>query len=96
MGQRASQVGALHFDNVELPAEALLGEQNRGFPMMMSALDKGRIGIAALSVGILQAALDAAVEYAKTRKQFGKRSPSSRAFSGCSPIWPRICAPRDY
>jgi alkylation response protein AidB-like acyl-CoA dehydrogenase len=72
MGQRASQVGALHFDNVELPEQALLGEQNRGFPMMMSALDKGRIGIAALSVGILQAALDAAVDYAKTRKQFGK------------------------
>jgi alkylation response protein AidB-like acyl-CoA dehydrogenase len=72
MGQRASQVGALHFDNVELTREALLGEENRGFPMMMSALDKGRIGIAALSVGILQAALDAAVEYAKTRKQFGK------------------------
>lgn len=72
MGQRASQVGALHFDNVKLPQEALLGEENRGFPMMMSALDKGRIGIAALSVGILQAALDAAVEYAKTRKQFGQ------------------------
>ncbi|MEX2302763.1 MAG: acyl-CoA dehydrogenase family protein [Bryobacterales bacterium] len=72
MGQRASQVGALHFDNVELPQEALLGEENRGFPMMMSALDKGRIGIAALAVGILQAALDAAVDYAKTRKQFSK------------------------
>lgn len=72
MGQRASQVGALHFDNVELPPEALLGEENRGFQMMMSALDKGRIGIAALSVGILQAALDAAAEYARTRKQFGK------------------------
>jgi alkylation response protein AidB-like acyl-CoA dehydrogenase len=72
MGQRASQVGALHFDNVELPQEALLGEENRGFPMMMGALDKGRIGIAALSVGILQAALDASVDYAKTRKQFSK------------------------
>jgi hypothetical protein len=72
MGQRASQVGALHFDNVELSAEALLGEENRGFPMMMSVLDKGRIGIAALSAGILQAALDAAAGYAKTRKQFGK------------------------
>jgi alkylation response protein AidB-like acyl-CoA dehydrogenase len=71
MGQRASQVGALHFDNVELPAEALLGEENRGFPMMMNVLDKGRIGIAALSAGILQAALDAAAGYAKTRKQFG-------------------------
>jgi hypothetical protein len=72
MGQRASQVGALHFDNVELPEDALLGEENRGFPMMMSVLDKGRIGIAALSAGILQAALDASVDYAKTRRQFGK------------------------
>jgi hypothetical protein len=72
MGQRASQVGALHFNSVELPRESLLGEENRGFPMMMSALDKGRIGIAALSVGILQAALNAAAEYAKARKQFGR------------------------
>ncbi len=72
MGQRASQVGALHFDNVKLPADALLGEENRGFHMMMSVLDKGRVGIAALAVGILQGALDASLEYAKTRKQFGR------------------------
>jgi alkylation response protein AidB-like acyl-CoA dehydrogenase len=72
MGQRASPVGALHFDGVELPKEALLGPLNRGFPMMMSVLDKGRIGIAALAVGILQAALEASVDYAKQRRQFGK------------------------
>jgi alkylation response protein AidB-like acyl-CoA dehydrogenase len=72
MGQRASQVGALHFDNVELPPNALLGPLNRGFYIMMSVLDKGRVGIAALAVGIAQAALDAALGYAKTRKQFGK------------------------
>jgi alkylation response protein AidB-like acyl-CoA dehydrogenase len=70
MGQRASQIGALHFDNVELPETALLGPENRGFHIMMSVLDKGRIGIAALAVGIAQAALNAAVDYAKTRKQF--------------------------
>src|SRR3954451_6462439 len=52
MGQRASQVGALHFDGVELPAEALLGQEGRGFHTMMSVLDKGRVGIAALAVGI--------------------------------------------
>jgi alkylation response protein AidB-like acyl-CoA dehydrogenase len=72
MGQRASPVGALHFDSVRLPADALLGAENRGFHIMMSVLDKGRIGIAALAVGIAQAGLEAAVDYAKTRKQFGK------------------------
>jgi alkylation response protein AidB-like acyl-CoA dehydrogenase len=70
MGQRASPVGALRFDGVHLPADARLGPENRGFQMMMSVLDKGRIGIAALAVGILQAALDAAVDYARTRRQF--------------------------
>ena len=72
MGQRASQVGALHFENVRLSADALLGVENRGFHIMMSVLDKGRIGIGALAVGIAQAGLDAAVDYAKSRKQFGK------------------------
>ncbi len=72
MGQRASPVGALHFDAVRLPGSALLGQENRGFHIMMSVLDKGRIGIAALAVGIAQAGLEAAVEYARTRKQFGK------------------------
>lgn len=72
MGQRASPVGALHFDNVAVDGDALLGQMNRGFHIMMSALDKGRIGIGALAVGIAQAGLEAAVDYAKTRKQFGK------------------------
>ncbi|CEJ14968.1 Acyl-CoA dehydrogenase [bacterium YEK0313] len=72
MGQRASQVGGLTFDAVELPADALLGAEGRGFPIMMSALDKGRIGIAALAVGIAQAGLEAALDYARTRRQFGQ------------------------
>lgn len=72
MGQRASQVGPLHFDDVKLPAHALLGAEGRGFHMMMSVLDKGRVGIAALAVGIGQAGLDAAVEYAAQRRQFDK------------------------
>ena len=72
MGQRASQVGALHFDDVELPPEALLGAEGRGFHIMMSVLDKGRIGIAALAVGIAQAGLEAALDYARTARQFGK------------------------
>jgi alkylation response protein AidB-like acyl-CoA dehydrogenase len=72
MGQRASQVGALDFDGIELPKDALLGRLNRGFHLMMSVLDKGRVGIAALAVGILQAALEASIDYAKQRRQFGQ------------------------
>ncbi len=72
MGQRASQVGALTFSDLKLPAEALLGQEGRGFHMMMSVLDKGRVGIAALAVGIGQAGLEAAVDYAQQRKQFSQ------------------------
>lgn len=73
MGQRGSQVGGLNFSDVRLGADAMLGAENRGFHMMMSVLDKGRVGIAALAVGIGQAGLEAALEYAGTRKQFGKQ-----------------------
>jgi len=72
MGQRASHVGPVNFDNVKLPAEAMLGIEGRGFHMMMSVLDKGRVGIAGLAVGIGQAGLEAAVDYAAQRKQFKK------------------------
>jgi alkylation response protein AidB-like acyl-CoA dehydrogenase len=72
MGQRASQVGALDFRDVPLPAGALLGPEGRGFHLMMSVLDKGRIGIGALAVGIVQAALETSIDYAKVRRQFDK------------------------
>jgi alkylation response protein AidB-like acyl-CoA dehydrogenase len=72
LGQRASPVGSLHFDSVELPHEALLGELNRGFYIMMSVLEKGRVGIAALATGIAQAGLEVALNYALQRKQFGR------------------------
>ena len=72
MGQRASPVGALTFDHVRLPPDALLGAEGRGFHIMMSVLDKGRVGIAALAVGIAQAGLECAVDYAQQRRQFGK------------------------
>jgi alkylation response protein AidB-like acyl-CoA dehydrogenase len=72
MGQRASPVGGLRFEGVKLPAEALLGPEGRGFHMMMSVLDKGRIGIAALALGILQRALEESIAYAKGRVQFGR------------------------
>ena len=72
MGQRASQVGALEFNDVKLPAGALLGPEGRGFHLMMSVLDKGRIGIGALAVGIVQAALETSIDYAKVRRQFDR------------------------
>jgi alkylation response protein AidB-like acyl-CoA dehydrogenase len=72
LGQRSSQVGELNFENVKVPADALLGVEGRGFHMMMSVLEKGRVGIASLAVGITQAALEASVEQAKLRKQFGQ------------------------
>jgi alkylation response protein AidB-like acyl-CoA dehydrogenase len=71
LGQRSSQVGELNFDSVKLDDDALLGESGRGFHMMMSVLEKGRVGIAALAVGILQAGLEASVAQAKMRQQFG-------------------------
>ena len=64
--------GLLSFDDVRLSPDALLGTEGRGFHMMMSVLDKGRVGIGALAVGIGQAGLEAATEYAQQRKQFKK------------------------
>ena len=70
MGQRASQVGALAFSDVRLREGALLGEEGRGFHIMMGVLNKGRVGIGALAVGIAQAGLEAALGYAQERRQF--------------------------
>jgi len=72
MGLRASDTTDLIFDNCRIPVEDLLGEEGDGFKIAMQALDGGRIGIAAQSVGVAQAALDAAVDYAKIREQFGQ------------------------
>lgn len=72
LGQRASQIGELSFKDVVLPADALIGPEGRGFHIMMSLLEKGRVGIASLAVGIMQAALELSVEQAKLRHQFGQ------------------------
>jgi butyryl-CoA dehydrogenase len=72
MGLRASDTVDLIFDNCRVPAEDRLGEEGDGFRIAMTALDGGRIGIAAQSVGVAQAAFDAAVDYARQREQFGQ------------------------
>ncbi len=72
MGIRASDTCQLVFENMKVPAENVLGKVNGGFKIMMIGLDGGRIGIAAASLGVAQACLDASVKYAQERKQFGK------------------------
>jgi alkylation response protein AidB-like acyl-CoA dehydrogenase len=72
MGLCASDTTDLVLRDCRIPAENLLGQEGDGFKIAMTALDGGRIGIGAQSVGVAQAALDAAVSYAKEREQFGQ------------------------
>jgi alkylation response protein AidB-like acyl-CoA dehydrogenase len=72
LGMRCSDTATLIFENVRVPGENLIGEVGQGFKQALSVLDGGRIGIAALSVGIAQGALEASIKYAKERRQFGK------------------------
>jgi acyl-CoA dehydrogenase len=71
MGQRASDTATVVFDDVEVPADHLVGEENRGFKIAMTTLDSTRPGVAAMAVGIARAAFELATEYAKQRVQFG-------------------------
>ncbi|MEK4384714.1 acyl-CoA dehydrogenase [Solibacillus sp. FSL W7-1464] len=72
MGLHGSRTVQLTFENMRVPAENLLGQEGDGFKIAMANLDVGRIGIAAQSLGIAEAALEAATAYAKERIQFGK------------------------
>jgi alkylation response protein AidB-like acyl-CoA dehydrogenase len=72
LGQRGSDTVPLTFDGVAVPASAMLGSEGGGFRIAMMALDGGRIGISAQSIGIARAALADAIGYAKERKQFDK------------------------
>jgi butyryl-CoA dehydrogenase len=72
LGIRSSPTMELIFDSCRIPEAHRLGQEGEGFKIAMSALDGGRIGIAAQALGIAQGALDASLAYAKQRKQFGK------------------------
>ncbi|MFH1735479.1 MAG: acyl-CoA dehydrogenase [bacterium] len=72
MGIRGSDTHAITFEDCRVPAANLLGKEGDGFKVAMSALDSGRMGIAAQAVGIAQGALDAALKYVHERQQFGK------------------------
>ncbi|MGD6746787.1 acyl-CoA dehydrogenase family protein [Streptomyces sp. BH106] len=72
MGMKGSPTAQIHLDGVRVSDARRLGDEGQGFQIALSALDSGRLGIAACAVGVAQAALDAAVEYAKGRAQFGR------------------------
>lgn len=72
LGQHASDTCQINFENCRIPAANLLGQEGEGYRIALSNLEGGRIGIAAQSVGIARAALEAACEYAKERTAFGK------------------------
>ncbi|WP_221355764.1 acyl-CoA dehydrogenase family protein [Streptomyces beigongshangae] len=72
MGMKGSPTAQVHFDGVRIPDDRRVGEEGQGFAIALSALDSGRLGIAACAVGVAQAALDEAVAYATGRKQFGR------------------------
>ena len=72
LGLKASDTAEIALSDVRIPSDHLLGNRGEGFKQFMQALDGGRISIGALSVGIAQASLDAALEYARERRQFGQ------------------------
>jgi len=72
LGQTSSDTASLLFEDMRIPASCLLGKEGEGYKIALSNLEGGRIGIAAQSIGMARAALDAAVPYAKERQTFGK------------------------
>ncbi|MFI6340375.1 acyl-CoA dehydrogenase family protein [Streptomyces sp. NPDC050535] len=72
MGMKGSPTAQVHFDGVRVSDDRRIGEEGQGFAIALSALDSGRLGIAACAIGVAQAALDQAVAYATGRQQFGR------------------------
>jgi alkylation response protein AidB-like acyl-CoA dehydrogenase len=72
MGMKGSPTAQVHFDGVRVPDGRRIGDEGQGFAIALSALDSGRLGIAACAIGVAQAALDEAVDYATGRQQFGR------------------------
>lgn len=79
VGMRCSDTASLTFDNVRVPANHLIGTEGEGFKQALQILDGGRISIAALSVGLAQGAMEAALKYSVERVQFGKRLADQQA-----------------
>ncbi|MGD7706722.1 acyl-CoA dehydrogenase family protein [Microlunatus sp. Y2014] len=72
MGMNASPTATVHFDDVQVPTDRLIGDPGHGLRIALGSLDSGRLGIAACATGLAQAALDLAVDHARERHQFGR------------------------
>jgi len=72
LGQHSSDTAQIRFENCRIPADNLIGQEGEGYKIALSALEGGRIGIAAQSVGMARSALDVAIAYAKDRQSFGQ------------------------
>ncbi|MDY0044923.1 MAG: acyl-CoA dehydrogenase family protein [Syntrophales bacterium] len=81
MGMRALNVAEVNLDDVVVPAENVLGSEGEGFKIAMKTLDEGRINIATTGLGVARAAFEAALSYAKERRQFGKAIGSFQAIN---------------
>jgi alkylation response protein AidB-like acyl-CoA dehydrogenase len=79
LGQHSSDTAQINFDNCRLPAENLIGAEGEGYRIALSALEGGRIGIAAQSIGMARSALEFAIDYAKQRESFGQTLFSHQA-----------------
>jgi butyryl-CoA dehydrogenase len=79
MGQHSSDTALINFDNCQVPADNLIGQEGEGYKIALSGLEGGRIGIAAQSVGMARSALDCAIAYAKERTSFGQSIFSHQA-----------------
>src|SRR5205807_2543096 len=75
MGQRASNTATITFQDIEIPLDHLVGEENKGFKIAMMTLDRTRPGIAAMATGIARAAFEFATEYSKERVQLNQGVP---------------------
>ena len=71
LGQHSSDTAQINFDNCRVPAENLIGQEGEGYKIALGALEGGRIGIAAQSIGMARSALEVALDYAKQRESFG-------------------------
>jgi butyryl-CoA dehydrogenase len=81
LGHRSNDTCQIELENLEVPAENLLGEPGRGLKVAFSGLDSGRIGVAAQSIGVARAAFDAAMSYAREREAFGKKLTEHQAIA---------------
>jgi alkylation response protein AidB-like acyl-CoA dehydrogenase len=89
MGMPGWQLGAPRFDDVEVPVENLIGQENDGFRIAMMTFDRSRFVVAAQAVGVAQGAIDLALDYAMRRESMASRSLATRASSSGSPAWRR-------